>query len=60
MPDYSFFVWDSLSYYLNNIGEKAQSVCLLLKFQKCLILSRLSEPANEKSQAPLIKMLLLS
>ena len=33
-----FFVWDSLSSCLNNIGEKTQSVCMLFKFQKCFIL----------------------
>ena len=55
-----FFVWDSLSFCLNNIGEKTQSVCMLLKFQKCFMFSRLLELANEKNQVPLIKILLLS
>lgn len=50
-----FFVWDSLSSCLNNIGEKTQSVYMLFKFQKCFIFSRLLELANEKNQAPLVK-----
>lgn len=60
IPYYSFFfVWDSLSYCLNNIGEKTQSVCILLKFPKCFIFSRLLELANENNQAPLVKMLFI-
>lgn len=45
------FLLNSLSYYRNNIGGKVQSVCMLLKFQKCFIFSRLLELANGKKKS---------